>query len=146
MAKVSELSGALLALWVARAEGICLHTGPVRTSSGNWGTDYYCVACGKETCNGPTVSTWRPNEDWAQAGPLIQKYGISLAPPESAVHVNGGPNSGWREAGDWSATIFRRPRVYQRRVFHHDTEPLTVAMRALVCFVYGDEVPDEVAA
>ena len=86
---------------------------------------------------------WTPATDWAQAGPLIQKFGVMLSPPASMMHVNGGPNAGWRETGNWSSTIFGRDRKHRRACFDHPTEPLVAAMQTIVQFEFGDciEVP-----
>lgn len=81
--------------------------------------------------------------DWAQGGPLIERYGVLLSPPQSPVHLNFGPydsRNGYCESGVWSATIFRQERKHRRASFSHPTEPLVAAMRAIVQFELGDVV------
>lgn len=84
---------------------------------------------------------WRyfqPSTDWAQGGPLIEKYGVQICPPELPVHRHGGPNAGFGESGYWSASIFRKGD-HRRRVFFSG-EPLVLAMRAIIAFHFGDAV------
>lgn len=88
--------------------------------------------------SGEHARLYQPSTDWAQGGPLIDRFGVQICPPESAVHRNGGPNAGWGESGYWSATIFRKGE-HRRRVFFVG-EPLVLAMRAVVAFHCGDTV------
>lgn len=85
-------------------------------------------------------SSYSPSTEWAQGGPLIEKYGIMLSPPKSLSHYNGGPKAGWSESGYWGTTIFGRDRAHRRASFNHETMPLVAAMRAVVQFVLGDTV------
>jgi hypothetical protein len=66
--KVSELNGAELDYWVARAEGI---------PRGNifLGKQYCTVDLSEDSLRSEPYS---PSTDWSQGGPIIQKYGISL--------------------------------------------------------------------
>lgn len=126
--KVSELSGALLDYWVARAEGYT-----------NKFSEY----------DGTPYST-----NWAYGGPLIERDQIFLQPP-SEVHYNGGPNHGWRRYDHWRATVSARTRTLPpanetqkalnvRPVGRGAGETaLIAAMRAKVASHYGDEVPDQ---
>lgn len=93
-----------------------------------------------EACGWPHPNLSRPSSDWAQGGPLIQEYGVLISPPESRVHINGGPNAGWRESGYWGSSIFREPRKHSRRAYRHYTNPLVAAMRAIVNWHFGDEI------
>jgi hypothetical protein len=63
--KVSELSGAELDYWVAKANGC--GTGEV------WLEDNKCRL---RVMRSSIV--YSPSTDWSQGGPIIQKYGISL--------------------------------------------------------------------
>lgn len=83
---------------------------------------------------------WLPHADWSQGWPLIEKYGVLLSPPKSMMHVNGGPNAGWRETGTWGSTIFGTERKHRRKAFEHQDQPLVAAMRAIVQFELGDAV------
>ena len=84
-------------------------------------------------------SSYSPSTDWAQGGPLIQKYGVLLSPKEALIHVHGGPNAGWRESGYWGATIFRKGE-HRRKAHNHPDEPLVAAMRCIVCWSFGETV------
>lgn len=89
------------------------------------------------------MRNWMPSTDWGQGGPLIEKYGVLLSPPSSFVHRNFGnfdKRNGYYESGFWGATIFGKERKHRRTSFHHETEPLIPAMRAIVQFKLGDVV------
>ena len=83
--------------------------------------------------------TYSPSTDWSQGGPLIQQYGVLLSPKESPIHINGGPNAGWREDGQWGATIFRKGE-HRRKAHKHLDEPLVAAMRCIVGWASGETV------
>ncbi|ACR28689.1 DUF2591 domain-containing protein [Burkholderia glumae] len=117
--KVSELSGALLDLWVARAEGDVLATakpefGRYWLKQGRYGSVKEC----------PRYST-----DWAHGGPIIGRERIELltaaGDPESCVAQT--------VYGDLVISYFGSTR-------------LTAAMRVFVASRFGAEVPDEVPA
>jgi hypothetical protein len=100
--KTSELTGALLDYWVGRAEGldkkpnVYVSNHPDRDSK---------FAQGGRFCWSPhtgALFVFRPSTDWAQGGPLIEKYSLDLFsgsnPPEpfcwaaydgAEVHENG---------------------------------------------------------
>lgn len=133
MTAVATLAGADLALWVAKAEGMCLHTAGERKECGNWGTDYYCLACGKDICEGPDINSWNPHRNWTQAGPLIEKHKIATGEGSNQITF-----PGWHaKAGQ--VNVYNRDQNLQ-----FGPTPLIAAMRALVWSVYGDNVPDEV--
>ena len=137
--KVAELTGALLDMWVARAEGIDVRLSNDKTlaiiADGNNGIGY------------------APSTRWAEGGPIIEKDQIFIDPPHDA-HYNGGPNHGWRRYDHWSATVSARTRRLPPKndiakelglggVGRGAGEtPLIAAMRAKVASHYGDEVPD----
>ncbi len=85
--------------------------------------------------------------DWAKGGPLIDKYQLTLSPPTSPVHRNGGPHSGWGRSGVWNACTWEKGFDGRRAVAHHETSALVAAMRAFVEFSLGAsvEVPKELA-
>lgn len=134
---VNELSGVLLDLWTARADGRnakilnpgdIINSMPVRETMCAALTEGY-------------TDWWQPfHVYWGSVGPIIEREGIQLSPPESPVHRYGGPRSGWGESGQWSATIFRRG-PHRRTVQFHPTDPLVAAMRAFVASKFGSEVP-----
>jgi len=68
--------------------------------------------------------------DWSHGGPLIERFSIHLAGPESRVHRNGGPNSGWGQSGLWTCTSWKlRKADGHRALGYHETSPLIAAMR-----------------
>lgn len=86
--------------------------------------------------NGPQ----KYSTDWKLAGPIIKRENISLSPPTSVIHVNGGNNPGWRPSGYWQACTWH-PGVSGKRAFAwHETEPLIAAMRCYVRSKLGDEI------
>jgi hypothetical protein len=143
--KVAELTGALLDLWVARAERA---TGQIE----DWGgLGQVCVA----QINSFEPVPFRPSTKWSDGGPIIERDQIFLQPP-SEVHYNGGPNHGWHRYDHWRATVSARTRTLPPQgelgtmigkggVGRGAGEtPLIAAMRAKVASHYGDEVPDVV--
>jgi len=68
---------------------------------------------------------YSPSTDWAQGGPIIERYGIELN----------------RYAGEWMATLGGRVSVSEEQ----GPTQLIAAMRCYVAFVLGDEVelPEE---
>lgn len=68
--------------------------------------------------------------DWSHGGPLIERFAIHLNGPESRVHRNGGPKSGWGQSGFWTCTSWHlRKADGHRAIGYHDTSPLIAAMR-----------------
>lgn len=65
--KVSELEGASLDQWVARAEGIDVRYSTVE--------QYWRIL------DTPDNLIWEPHSDWSQAGPIIEREAISLIAP-----------------------------------------------------------------
>jgi hypothetical protein len=65
--KVSELEGASLDQWVARAEGIEVKYSAVE--------QYWRIIGNSENLH------WAPHQDWSQAGPIIEREAISLIAP-----------------------------------------------------------------
>lgn len=147
--KVSELSGALLDYWVARAEGA---TG-VRVLSDEKGE--FAVAEFTLDSSAKVTGAYYPSTNWLDGGPIIERDQIFLQPP-SEVHYNGGPNHGWRRYNHWRATVSARTRTLSPKNEVQEAmnvrgvgrgagdTPLLAAMRAKVASHYGDEVPDEV--
>lgn len=71
--------------------------------------------------------------DWSHGGPLIDRFQIHLSGPESRVHRNGGPKSGWGESGMWTCTSWKLRNAEGRRgLGYHETSMLTAAMRLIV--------------
>lgn len=79
-------------------------------------------------------------EDVAQGGPLIFENNISLSPPTSLIHRNGGPSAGWGESGFWTASTWTKGVTGKRAFAYHESLPLVAAMRCLVRHKLGDTV------
>lgn len=115
--KTSELSGAQLADQVALALGWVLFDGD--GGQGIW-----------HTTEGPHQlrRRWKPQEDWAQGGPLIDT-------PDSPImqleHCSTEPCLAW------NVTLDDEEGVYWGSTM------LEAAMRAYVASKFGDTVPDE---
>ena len=70
---------------------------------------------------------------WHHGGRLIERYNISLGPPQSRVHRNGGRQPGWGESGMWTCTSWTmRKADGSRSLGYHETSPLIAAMRLIV--------------
>jgi Protein of unknown function (DUF2591) len=70
---------------------------------------------------------------WHHGGRLIERYNISLSPPQSRVRRNGGRQPGWGESGMWGSTSWTmRNADGERCVAYDDTRPLVAAMRLIV--------------
>lgn len=113
--KVSELTGAMLDYWVARAEGYAVIPAPT-DPQGCWVDD------------GGTPFPFAPSTDWRQGGPIIDCERYTLASPHDDVP----------EQRMWQAWC-------RRTGGHWGPTPLVAAMRAFVASKYGDEVPNEVS-
>ena len=123
--KVSELTGAQLDYWVARAEG---KDAEVRSYEMAHGIVYYCNVMSSR--GGVVVgnSPFRPSTDWAPGGPIIERERIELYAPCEAGSF----------ADEWTANYeWGRPEGYRAPT------PLTAAMRAYVASKFGDEVEVE---
>lgn len=120
--KTSELTGALLDLWVARA----MKLEPI--SGEPEGLFYWKEKEGWD-CSG----WWCASTDWRQGGPIIERERIDVTPLSRHELIGD-------LAGKWMACIHCAP-VRPRTQFG-DT-PLIAAMRVYVASVYGDAVPDQ---
>jgi hypothetical protein len=139
--KVSDLSGALLDIWVARSNGWTHAADGSSWVDENGACQYHPACC------------YDPSSDWSLGGPIIERDQIFIEPP-SVVHYNGGPNSGWRRYDHWRATVSARTRTLPPNETQQALRmrggvgrgagetPLIAAMRAKVASHYGDEVPD----
>jgi hypothetical protein len=128
--KVSELSGPLLDLWVARAEGL---DRPYISNGRCW--DHKSSGLHYEGDGVAHMATFEPSSDWEQGGEIIEREMIELR------HFNDGwcaniKNQSMHFYGTDYSTLSSGNRI---------NTPLIAAMRAYVASKYGDEVPDEVA-
>ncbi len=128
--KTSELAGALLDYWVARAEGMTINPEVCQPDNG--------VFVGH---GGGDLEFFEPSDDWAQGGPIIDRERIALI-----------PDAGWRAGYDVIAEVEGAgydtgpTATIELRCEHRADSPLVAAMRAYVARKFGDTVPDEVAA
>lgn len=118
--KTSELTGATLDYWVAKAEG----DEPVIHSDekGPW-----CQRRKVFPHGGHSDAWFHPSSSWLDAGPIIEREGI-----DTATVWDGGKRQ-WRAIADFTVGVFEGPT------------PLIAAMRAYVASKFGDEVPDGAA-
>lgn len=116
--KVSELEGAALDYWVARAMGYNeLYLIPDEVI----GIIYDDDECGTDRAD------WEPSTNWAQGGPLLDEWAVMFEWAESAV------------LGEVFA--YMTPEV-GRKVGCYAPDRLIGGMRAIVMHVYGDTVDD----
>ena len=114
MKKVSELTGAELDYWVAKAQG-CER---VRLNlKGEYGNRTVYV----DHVDVAGVGLFKPSSSWAQGGPIIEREKIAVC----YDHLN----------EKWLAVIFGNPLIQTE-----GNTPLIAAMRCYVASVYGDTV------
>lgn len=124
--KTSELEGALLDYWVARAERLDVRleshaTNPPRPIA------CWLVRDGQMDFSQP----YSPSTDWAQGGPIIEREGLDITVGMQSA-------TGPKHIVFWSA---ERDDI----VSQFGKTPLIAAMRAYVASKFGDEVPDATA-
>lgn len=116
MPKTSELTGALLDYWVARAEGcqdaeivggVCLYVHHEEPGDDGWWTPY------------------EPSTDWAQCGPLIEKYKLIAEPSNYLMH------------GAWYAQAWQQDDTGM-----YGATTQEAICRAVVRAAFGDDVPE----
>lgn len=122
--KVSELTGAQLDYWVARAEGMICHI----EDDENDLDEKHCIA--RSEFRHFKEYVFAPSTDWSHGGPIIER---------GLINVYWFPHDSQASPGHWEGFI----RVCDDDGFPGDT-PLVAAMRAYVASAFGDEVPDEV--
>lgn len=127
--EVRELSGALLDLWVAKAEGFQPRV--AEYTDGN----AYCLLPGSQIGENHWLADrkYSPSTDWSIGGPIIERQGLAvrmMVQPRVAL------------TGDlcWEACYLHgEHRAY-------GSSPLQAAARSYVKSKFGDVVPDEVPA
>lgn len=127
--KTSELTGAHLDYWTARAEGIPAEQLTIRRVQRS--TDTHCVRLRAAPWQSKALReavAVRYSTDWAQGGPLIEKHGLDVVREDD---------------GEWFAQ-----KVYDFETDEHPcacgSSPLQAICRAVVRAAFGDEV-EEVA-
>lgn len=119
--KTSELEGAQLDYWVAKAEGLEPNVdGPTIPGIG--------AVCRSMLPNGE-FGIFSPCYDWRHGGPIIEREGITLM----------------KEYNGWYSEARRCKRIDEHDrencdLSGHDPSPLVAAMRAYVASKFGDEV------
>jgi hypothetical protein len=118
---VSDLTGAKLDQWVARAEGKCYTTNP-----SEWGNalinDLGRLSIAKTSWD--CARYFEPHKKWSDGGPIIERERIHI---EFDVDEYSEPDSPW----------FAECGVF----WDIGPTPLVAAMRAYVACRYGPEVP-----
>lgn len=123
--RVDGLSGGLLHLWVARAEGRKLeYRVPIGQTKGYW---FVANDAGDWMFE---LEHYRPSTEWAHGGPIIDREGIHIRPLERAIYRRVRCNGAASLTGEWGSFTFA-PTM------------LIAAMRAYVASKFGAEVADE---
>jgi hypothetical protein len=136
--KISELTGAALDYWVAKAEGYVMDR-PI---------DMQMIKGGHRVLVGPQQGDairyqYSPSTDWAQGGPIIHKNVIEIKP----VRPSGKTWYAIKTIGVPGHIVDGTIDMSKMRVFRgKGITPLEAAMRCFIVGIYGDEVPDEAAA
>ena len=115
--KVSELEGAELDFYVAKAENITLEKYDGRLYARN----QYCANSWSLSEYYSRAEQWHPSTDWSQGGPIIER---------ERLQVLGGPD-GW-------CSQSTMPNKLTGWILAET--PLIAAMRAYVASKFGDEV------
>ena len=118
MTRVADLTGAELALWVARALGMTINPDVCQPDDGV----FVGEGCGD-------LEFFAPHEDWAQGGQLIERERIAIDPITRARD----------HAGNWQA------QVWAPYACCTGPTPLIAAMRAFVASKFGETVTDQEA-
>lgn len=117
--KVSELEGAELDYWVAKAEG---HDAEV------WGQD-----CMVRTPFTVETLQFNPSHNWSYGGPIIERERINLEYPREGFWVS----------SIWIKHENREKTGYKTFVIQQGATALIAAMRAYVASKFREEVSDE---
>lgn len=129
--KVSELEGALLDRWVAKAMGFA-HTSAREAAFALDGQADPCVFATSSgslrLAKADSVTVWNPSTDWVCGGPIIEREGLVIAP---------------RAHPEFIATMTWASQPYSGKSAQHiGSTPLIAAMRAFVASKFGEEVGD----
>ncbi|WP_069267400.1 phage protein NinX family protein [Paraburkholderia nodosa] len=128
--KVSELSGALLNYWVAKADG--LHEPRIAEYTDGC---LHCLLPGQQVGE----NHWRPERlyfpsaDWSVGGPIIEREEICVRTMAQLRTFRPGERC-------WRANHYHGEYLSTGSTF------LEAAMRCFVKSKFGDDVPDEVPA
>lgn len=131
MLKVSELIGAQLDYWVARAEGIPAEQLEIREIQRSSPPAHHCVRKwnSEDPIISPDVVALQFSTLWARGGPIIEHEKISIV---KEFHVD-----------EWQASLDVELGIYCRFVWPQGgPTPLIAAMRCYVGSKFGEEVPE----
>lgn len=131
--KVSELTGAKLNYWVAKADGKDAEIVPQRVFGSGYGIT---LVDGTPACM-VGIDYFDPSTNWAHGGPIIEREQITV---ECWQDTDG--RSGMRDVF-WSASIHGSMKNEGREGYEDGPSPLIAAMRAFVASKYGEEVAGE---
>lgn len=134
--QVADLSGAVLDWAVAVAEGKDYST------NREWGNALinHLGRCSIANRNWSGAKYFEPSKNWGHGGPIIERENISLSPPTSSIHRNGGPKAGWGPSGRWTASTWHAGVSGKRSIASDKDSPLVVAMRCYVASKMGAEI------
>ena len=152
--KTSDLTGALLDYWTARAEGVPADQLEIRVAPVGWPSrpEEICVRRMpyRDPIIGPDEMRMQPSTSWAQGGPLLEKHGIAPVPFEvddfDFVHPDKVTPIGAILPTMWGA--FRQGKgahyidTYYDEADGQGDTPLIAICRAVVRAAFGDEVED----
>ncbi|WP_454908425.1 DUF2591 domain-containing protein [Variovorax gossypii] len=143
--KTSELTGALLDYWVARAEGYTDagsgrrfpdHSVCVRQVSEDGPLCCLIYDSTRLAAHTPNDGFFQPSTDWAQGGPIVER---------ERVAIWGGEREGWAAAHPSANPSGYNGDSHYIDVGDDDSyvgpTPLIAAMRAYVASKYGHELP-----
>ena len=127
--KTSELTGAQLDYWVAKALGYRSVTDVPEAVLGFWYAG--------ESDGGPQA--WAPSTNWHQAGPIIARFNIVMWPAEGDLgeyahalgEMDAGDRTGWLDLGPGHDLVIL------------GETKLIAAMRAFVRMRFGEDLPDD---
>ncbi|MFM0243807.1 phage protein NinX family protein [Paraburkholderia sediminicola] len=133
--KVSELSGAHLDYWAARAEG------KNHAEDRNWGNAFTSGGPNRDRCvishrNWDSSRFFEPSKNWTHGGPIIERAQIGF--------TTGFSDGEWCAAVDLNAYTHFDGGVLDGKHFMTGPTPLVAAMRCYIASKFGEEVADEV--
>jgi len=137
--KVSELSDAILDLWVARAAGM--------DRQGRWGLAWISHGnpdrprkprCNVAHADWTGAKVFAPSRKWSACGPIMERNLIGF--------TTGFSKGQWCAAVELTAETYFDGGVLGGEHMQSGPTPLIAAMRTYVASKFGEEVPDEVPA
>lgn len=138
--KTAELTGALLDLWVAKAEGFEILVSKSKSRAGLMVWDgYHGFPQSKWLLHDTAVSSYSPSTDWSIGGPIIERERIVLI--TSPINWNEGLRE-YTEVGFTAYINFYLRHGHDASGDFSGVGPtmLIAAMRAYVTSKFGEEV------